>query len=177
MKWKIISFLLGCIIGGLIGGYQISAWAYPIGYKEFDTYAMADPEQYMEENYVDIPLEVSESCEKYGEEYGICPEVGEGLCWRETRCQSDAENGNCKGVAQIDVKVHKDRLKRLGITNIYDTDQNIHVMFDLLKELYEQEKDLAKSLDAYNGNGKNGKSKYAKDILTVSAALEMTGGD
>ena len=166
--------VIGCLIGLALGSIQLKAWAYPIGYEEFEAYGQGiiDPEEYMEERLIDITDEVTQSCEKWGAEYNICPEDGEALCYVETRC-TDATNGNCEGIAQINVPYHRARMKRLGITDIHNTDQNIHVMFDYLSELYGKYGDLAKALDAYNGNGKNGKSGYAKDILTVAAVLDM----
>ena len=161
--------LIGCLL------IHTTAYGYPKGYKEMTKYEIYDPEEYMEINKIDIPDDVAESCEKYGAEYGICPELVEGLCWRESRCKSNAKNGNCKGIAQIDVDVHTDRMKRLKVTNIYDTDQNIHVAFDLLSELYKG--NMEKALDAYNGNNMNGKSEYTKSILKAAHALELVGGE
>ena len=177
MKTKIISFIIGGIIGFILWSFQTSAWAMPSGYEEVQAQTIQDPESYLEENLIDIPQEVSDICEKYGAEYNLLPEIGEGLCWRETRCTEDAENGSCKGIAQINVKVHKGRMEKLNITNIYDLDSNIHLAFDLLSELEEKNHDIRKSLDEYNGNGQGGNSKYAKQILLVARCLDLTGGD
>lgn len=177
MKSKVISFIIGGIIGFVLWHIQVTAWAAtPVGYTEIQEYAVDDPEEYMETNYVDIPEDVREICESYGEEYGICAEVLEALAWRESRC-TDAQNGNCKGIAQINGVIHKDRMKKLGVSDLHDFEQNIHVATDYLMELYESNGDLAQSLDEYNGNGKGGKSKYAKQILTVASCLDRTGGD
>jgi len=169
---KVRGFIFGCIIGFLI--WHIQAWAYPIGYDEL--IAVEDAEGYMEEHYVDISIEVSDACEKYGEEYGIMPEIGKALVWRESRC-TDATNGKCQGYAQINEGVHKDRMKRLGVTDIHDIDGNIHVAFDILSDVYKDTESISKALDIYNGNDKNGKSKYAKEILKVAYCLDRTGGD
>lgn len=176
MRSKIISFIIGGVIGFCLWSIQVKAWASPIGLETMQKQEIADPEEYMEINYVDIPQEISEVCEKYGEEYGICPEIGEALVWRETRCKN-IDNGSCKGYAQINTNVHKSRMKRLGVNDIHNMDGNIHIAFDYLSELYQKNGDIAKALDEYNGNGRGGKSKYAKQILVVARCLDLTGGD
>ena len=170
MKMVLILITLGTFL------FSVPAMAEPIGLKEIQSQTIKDPEEYMEINKVDIPLEIEEICEKYGEEYGICPEIGEALIWRETRCKN-IDNGNCKGYAQINTNVHKDRMKKLGVKDIHNMDGNIHLAFDYLSELYKKNGNMAESLDDYNGNGQDGKSKYAKQILLVASCLDRTGGD
>lgn len=171
MRLKALCFML------IVFGYSTVAYAMPVGYEEIQIYGkeIVDAEEYMEERKIDIPLEVSEACEKYGAEYNILPEIGEALCWRESRCTADANNGSCKGIAQINVNVHKGRMDKLGVKDIYDVDGNIHVAYDYLNDLIKDNNDIAKSLDAYNGNGMNGKSKYTKEILTVASILDRGG--
>ena len=179
MKSKIISFIIGGLIGFAMWSVQVKAWGaeLPIGYAEMQTYEVADPEEYMETHYVDITDEVIQASERYGEEYGICPEILEALAWRESRCRADVKNGSCIGVAQINAKVHKDRIQELDVDNIYDVDGNIKVACDYLSDLEAENHNIAKSLDDYNGNGKNGRSNYARQIFTVAYCLDMTGGD
>lgn len=173
---KIISFIIGCVIGGLLGSYQISAWGMPIGYDEIQTKEVSDPKEYCKVNQVDIPNDIKYVCEEYGEKYNICPEIGMALAWRESRC-TDATNGKCIGYCQINTSVHKERIAKLGVKNIRSVDDNFLVAFDLLSELYGKYGDMSKTLDAYNGNKNNGKSEYAKDILTTAKALDEIGGD
>jgi hypothetical protein len=111
MRSRIISFIIGGIIGFAMWSIQVQAWASPIGYSAMQEQDIDDPEEYMEENLVDIPLEVEETCEKYGEKYNICPEILEAICWRESRCTANAKNGLCRGIMQVNEKVHKDRMK------------------------------------------------------------------
>lgn len=126
-----------------------------------------------------IPEEVKASCEKWGKEYNICPELLESLAYQESRFVSDIESkdGSCIGICQINPKWHKDRMKRLGVTDLKDADQNIHVAADYLSELFEEfEGDVDYLLMAYNGDSrwKSGYvSKYAKEILERSAQYEQ----
>lgn len=125
-----------------------------------------------------------ESCIKYGEEYDICPELLMAMIEVESSGNPTAENCGCVGLMQISKKWHEDRMDRLGVTDLYDEDSNIHVGADYLAELIDEHGDeMSYILDLYNGNRNaesnlaNGKvSKYANKILTRSAQLERLHG-
>lgn len=126
-----------------------------------------------------ISEDAQEACVKYGEEYGICPELLMAIIERESAGQVDAENGGCKGLMQIADRWHTDRMERLEVTDIYDMDSNIHVGTDYLAELFEEYGEVTTVLMAYHGEqnavakAENGEiSKYADWILTRSAELE-----
>ncbi len=126
-----------------------------------------------------ISEDAQEACVKYGEEYGICPELLMAIIERESAGQADAENGGCKGLMQIADKWHMDRTERLGVTDIYDVDGNIHVGADYLAELFEKYGEVTTVLMVYHGEenavakAENGEiSKYADWILARSAELE-----
>lgn len=130
-----------------------------------------------------ISEEEQEACVKYGEEYGICPELLMAMIERESSGQADAVNGDCKGLMQISQKWHANRMERLGVTDIYDVDGNIHVGTDYLAELFEKYGEAATVLMVYHGEknavekAENGEiSKYADWILTRSAELERWNG-
>lgn len=130
-----------------------------------------------------ISEEAQESCVKYGEEYGICPELLMAIIERESAGQADAENGGCKGLMQISDRWHTDRMERLGVTDIYDVDSNIHVGADYLAELFQEYGEVSTVLMVYHGEenavkkSKSGQvSKYADGILTRSEELERRHG-
>lgn len=117
---------------------------------------------------------------KYGEEYGICPELLMAMIEKESSGRPDVESGGCKGLMQISDRWHKERMKRLGVTDIYDPDGNIHVGADYLSELFEKYCDVGIALMVYHGE-KNADTKtelsdYADWILTRSAELERMNG-
>lgn len=124
--------------------------------------------------------EAQESCVKYGEEYGICPELLMAIIERESAGKVEAENGGCKGLMQIADRWHKDRMERLEVTDIYDVDGNIHVGADYLAELFEEYEDVGIVLMVYHGEknaaNKEKLSSYAEEILTRSAELERMNG-
>lgn len=120
-----------------------------------------------------------EACIKYGEEYDICPELIMAIIERESGGRADAENGGCYGLMQISIKWHKDRMERLGVTDLFDERGNILVGTDYLAELFAEYQEASTVLMVYHGEKKavqkaeNGEiSNYARWILDRSAELE-----
>lgn len=144
-------------------------------------YSSASSEKYC----VYVPTEVIEISEELGEQYCICPELIQAICWRESRFQPDAKNkaGTCIGIMQVYEKWHKDRMEKLGVTDLTDMRQNMTVAVDYLAELAEDSEDVAVALMRYHGE-KDAKDKalageisdYAKDILEMSEHLEREHG-
>lgn len=134
-----------------------------------------------EEQNIDtyISKAAQEACIEYGEEYGICPELLMAIAETESGGKATAQNGACKGLMQVSEKWHKDRMKKLGVTDLFDEQGNILVGTDYLSELFDEYGDTAYVLDVYNGNSgaksnyTNGViSPYAKKILERSEELE-----
>lgn len=131
----------------------------------------------------EAPIEVQEACIKWGKYYDICPELIQAICWNESRYETDLENGTCVGIMQINEPVHMARIEKLGVTDIYDLDENIHVGADLLAELFASYPDAGTVLGLYHGEkkavskGKTGNySTYTKTILEKSYELERVHG-
>lgn len=124
------------------------------------------------------------ACEKYGKEYNICPELLMAIAEAESHGNPEAENGGCKGIMQVAERWHKDRMERLGVTDIFDTKGNILVATDYLYELFEKYEDVGMVLMTYNGDsraddymsGKAELSAYAEKILERSTELERLNG-
>lgn len=124
-----------------------------------------------------------DACVECGEDYGICPELLMAIIETESGGNPNAENGSCKGLMQVSVRWHKDRMKKLGVTDIFDERDNILVGTDYLMELFEEYEDPATVLMVYHGernavkNAENGEiSSYAQGILNRSAELERMHG-
>jgi soluble lytic murein transglycosylase-like protein len=122
-------------------------------------------------------------CEEIGELYGVCPELLMSIIEHESSGNKYAENGSCKGLMQVSVRWHADRMEKLGVTDIYDEYGNILVATDYISELREDYEEVSYVLDVYNGNSKatynyeNGiLSVYAKSVLERSAELERLRG-
>lgn len=134
---------------------------------------------------VTVPEEVVEISEELGGEYGICPELIQAVCWQESRFHADAENGGCVGIMQVSPQWHRERMERLGVTDLTDVRQNMAVAVDYLAELAAEYEDVGATLMKYNGDGRLGKllegdmgdvSDYAQTVLELSAELERRHG-
>lgn len=122
--------------------------------------------------------EIQEACVKYGDEYGICPELLMAIIEHESSGKPEAQNGDCKGLMQINENYHANRMERLGVTDIYSVDGNIHLGADYLAELFSENDDLYIVLMCYNmGPGKAKKlynqGKYSRYALSVSERSEQ----
>ena len=134
-----------------------------------------------DDTYIDLDL--IEYCNEVGEEYGVCPELLEAIIEAESSGRADAANGSCKGLMQVNANAHRDRMQKLGISNIYDKKGNIIVATDYLLELFEKYEDIGTVLMVYNGTknavrrGEQGDyTKYARKIMQRSRELEGLHG-
>lgn len=86
------------------------------------------------------------------EDYGIDPELVRAIIWTESNYKADATNGSgtCFGLMQINKNVHKNRMTRLGVSNLSDPRGNILVGVDLLSQLFSERDNLNWVLSAYN---------------------------
>lgn len=122
---------------------------------------------------------IQNMCIEAGEEKGILPELLMSIIETESAGDPEAENNGCKGLMQVYESVHKDRMKKLGVKDLYEPEENIKVGTDILLELFEQYEDTGLVLDLYNGNSKafynfdNGiLSGYSKRVLERAEELE-----
>lgn len=173
--------LLGMILGALL--FPQSAWGAEIlqiriGESVTDDISHPDGKEieeaasYLSENKIVIPAEIKELCKQYGKEYNICPEILMAVCWVESNCRPEISNssGNCHGIAQINAGSHRKRMTRLGVNDLFNADENIHVSADYLSELL-QENEIEKSLSLYNGVNSESTS-YSRKVLKIAHYLE-----
>ena len=145
--------------------------------EETETPTIETTAQY--EYWEDIPLddEVQEHVFSLCEEKGIDPEIVFAMIWRESRYQADVigDNGKSFGLMQVQERLHKDRMERLGVTDLLDPIQNVTVGIDYLSELYSKYGDIAQALVAYNSGSYRGTvTNYAKSVLEKANEI---GGD
>lgn len=113
------------------------------------------------------------ACAHYGEEYNICPELLMAIIERESSGQADAENDGCMGLMQISVKWHKERMDRLGVTDIFNEEQNIHVAADYLAELFDRHEEVYLVLMCYNMGESSAQKLFDKGICESNYAVEI----
>jgi soluble lytic murein transglycosylase-like protein len=115
--------------------------------------------------------------------YRVDPTLIESVVWYESEYNPRATTGSHVGLMQVSTRWHKDRAKKLGVTNLYDPYGNILVGVDYLSDLLEIYEDPALALMIYN-MGNNAKrlyadgkiSAYAKNVLAMSAELKREVG-
>ena len=130
-----------------------------------------------------IKHQYQEYCKIIGDKYNVSPELLMAMIEKESSGNADAENGGCIGLMQIYEKYHKDRMERLGVTDLYNPFWNIMVATDYLMELAEKYEDLGFVLMKYNGDSRANAyweagelSEYAASIIERSAELENVRG-
>ena len=123
-------------------------------------------------------------CEEIGARYHVSPEFLEAFIEAESSGNPNASNGSCFGLCQVYASVHKDRMRKLGVSNIYDPYGNILVATDLLVELFNTYgDDAALVVHMYNGDSKAKQkteslnfSAYANKVLNRARELEELHG-
>lgn len=126
-------------------------------------------------------------CCEVGDIYGICPEILQAMCFYESSYNPKVHNSyDATGLMGIVPRFNRSRMKRLGITDLYDPKQNIMCGADLMLELCEKYGDCGLALVAYNcgENSKTFKSclkngtytRYAQKILDMAWELEESNG-
>ena len=79
-----------------------------------------------------------EYCYQIGNQYNICPELLMAVIEKESSGKSNATNGGCVGLMQVSARWHKDRMLRLGATELYCERDHILVAADYLAELFQK---------------------------------------
>ena len=127
-----------------------------------------------------VPEHILEMSNEIGKEYNICPELLQSIAFQESRFEADAQNEGCTGLMQVNPAWHEDRMRELGVTDLYNPEQNMEVAADYLQELFEKYEDVGTVLMVYHGESgavsKIEPSRYADEILTRSAELERAHG-
>ena len=136
--------------------------------------------------YFDCPLprDLQDHIAALCEEYHIDPAIIVAMCKKESTYNARAvgDGGNSLGLMQIQPRWHKDRMKRLGCTNLKDAYQNVTVGIDFVGELLEKHEDVEKALMAYNA-GESGarknwwkrgiySNKYSRAVLEIAEELK-----
>lgn len=121
--------------------------------------------------------------EEISEMYNVCPELIFAIIEQESSGNPNAENAGCYGLMQVSERWHKDRMERLGVTDLFDPYGNILVGVDYLMELADTYGDLDMILMVYNGSSdaqerwENGNpTEYVTDIVNRSVELERLHG-
>lgn len=125
-----------------------------------------------------LDAETVEYVEDISAEYGICPELVMAIIEAESSGRQYAQNGNCKGLMQVNDQIHAERMEKLRVTDIFDKRGNILCGVDYIMELAETYDDVYIVLQYYHGESDagDGSSAYADKILARSHELEVLHG-
>lgn len=115
--------------------------------------------------------------EEVSAQYGVKAELVEAMIETESKGQATATCGSCQGLMQVSRRWHKDRMDRLGVTDLYDERGNILVGVDVLCAYHDQYgDDLYLVLGKYNGQSDCAEgvpNEYAQVIIDRAAELEQ----
>lgn len=146
-----------------------------------------EKEEIVEEDvhgYFDVPLseDLQDHIFMVCESYGIDPAIVIAMIQRESNFVIDivGDNGNSFGLMQIQPRWHRDRMEKLGCTDLLNPYQNVNVGVDYLAELFEKGKSVEWVLMAYNGGPSYANKKaangevntYARDVIEKSERLK-----
>ena len=146
-----------------------------------------EKEEIVEEDvneYFDVPLDedLQDHIFMVCESYGIDPAIVIAMIQRESNFVIDVvgDNGNSFGLMQIQPRWDRDRMEKLGCTDLLNPYQNVNVGVDYLAELFEKGKSVEWVLMAYNGGpsyarkkAANGEvSTYAREVIAESERLK-----
>lgn len=142
--------------------------------EEVEVDAVTEPEE-EEVKFFNVPLSedlqmhIFRECEKYN----IAPEIIIAMIEKESYYDAnEVSSHDARGLMQVMPKWHKERMKRLGCTDLFDPYQNVTVGIDYVAELKEKNADLYWVLMAYNmGEKKATKNikaeKYTKYAISI----------
>lgn len=77
-----------------------------------------------------------------------------------------------RGLMQINTKVHREEIKKAGVTNIYDIHSNIYMGCSILTDKLKDSKDISEALRKYNGASTN---QFSKEVLFIYAKYMLSG--
>lgn len=111
----------------------------------------------------------------YCYERHISPYMVMTIIENESQCNVNAvgDNGNSLGLMQIQPRWHKERMDKLGITNLMDAKQNVIAGVDILLELFNENESLDWVLMAYNGGTVYADRMVSEERISDYAATIM----
>lgn len=124
----------------------------------------------------DIPLTTEEQASLWGacEEFGVPYELALAVIWTETRYQNiTGDGGDSLGYMQIQPRWHKERMDRLGVSDLMEPEGNFRVGCLILSELLAGG-ETEDALTRYN-TGHGGPSEYAARVMGYMEVLELGG--
>lgn len=113
-----------------------------------------------------------------GDMYDISPYLLQSMIYQESGFQPEVGNDGCYGLMGISAYWNRDRMERLGVTDLYDPYQNILVGADLMAELTDtlgdgDSADVYLTLMAYNAGTAPAVEAYNNGLISDYATMVM----
>ena len=160
---------------------ELIQWKEEVTVEEVEVDTVTEPQE-EEVKFYNVPL--SEDLQMYifreCEKHNIAPEIIIAMIEMESYYDADEVSSHgAIGLMQVVPKWHKERMERLGCTDLFDPYQNVTVGIDYVAELKEKNADLYWVLMAYNGGERyatkrikaENYSKYAIKIVERAGEL------
>lgn len=122
-----------------------------------------EPPEIVRQAVEETPDYITEIANSYGLDVNIVKAVIEIESGGDATAVGD--DGYSVGLMQIQERYHKERMSRLGVTDLTHPAQNILVGCDLLAELLQEYGNYEMALSAYNSGDPCGALEYAERIL------------
>lgn len=129
----------------------------------------------------DLQIFITRKCE----EYHIDPELIYAMIERESTYNPNAmgDNGRSYGLMQIQLRYVRERMDKLGCTDLLDPYDNVTVGIDLIAEYIDKGYGLEWALMAYNGGegyaynmrSQGYVSNYARSVIANAEAMKEGG--
>lgn len=134
-----------------------------------ETSTAVTPERYN----VPLPDDLQDYLIATAHSYGLDPVLVIAVIWRESCYQMDVigDDGQAIGLMQIQPRWHRDRMDRLGVTDLTDPRSNILVGCDILADLIGQY-GVTSGLTYYRWGKQNGDGTYAAEVLAYVDKIE-----
>lgn len=130
-------------------------------------------------DFIPLSAELQEYICEVSARYELNPLPVYAIMWRESGFKTDAlrvtDKEHSVGMMQVNILWHKDRMDKLGVTDIYDPYQNIKVGIDYFVELlaWREDTTLEWAFMAYNGGPTYADEMAAKGQLSEYAISVM----
>ena len=186
--WLLVGFLGGAIMFSALGGFihkgrvayfQDKITQYEAAVAEYDEKISVLEDAVKKKDVSITPLimelrpqldptiakEINTAIIKYSREYRLPPTFILHLMKRESNFDTLARSKvGAVGLMQVMPKAHKDKMKKIGITNgdLYHIDNNVRLGCWILREYFNQTGSIEKALKKYVGGNH---ATYANDIL------------
>lgn len=108
-------------------------------------------------------------------EYNLDPNLIKSMVWHESRYDAEAYNrsGGCFGLMQINPRWHRDRMERLGVTDLLDPYSNLLVGCDYISELLDRHESPYLALMCYNMSHEVAKKMWRNGQISYYANSVM----